>query len=190
MGPAGITWGTMCFSINKALFLAEEGAKSHVVLSTLDEVMGYLVPLGKRIIWVVTVKENERISCTEPAAVLPVSPASPAMPRGPCLSDRRSREEVRWGKATLRITGRLWWTTQHSGESCWLLEMKQISRSRRRWQRRAEKITAAKAQNKSVPHSDREYRTRERSAPAISLEGEKDSLRNNLMGRILKETKT
>lgn len=131
--------------------------------SRLDKGNGLPCFFSEGSIWVVTVKENERISCTEQAAVLLVSPVSPAVSQGPWMSKEWLQRRGQGGKMIqdLRITGGLWWTIWHTGESLWLLEMKQISRSWRKWQSTAEKITAAKAQNKSARHSDSIYRKTE-----------------------------
>lgn len=85
--------------------------------SRLDKGNGLPCFFSERSIWVVTVKENERISCTEQAAVLLVSPVSPAVSQGPWMSKEWLQRRGQGGKMIqdLRITGGLWWTIWHTG---------------------------------------------------------------------------
>lgn len=112
----------------------------------------------------------------------------PAVSQGPWRSKEWLQSRGQGGKMIqdLRITAGLWWTIWRPGEALWLLEMKQISRSWRKWQSTAEQITAARARNKSVP-ALWQYIQKDRMAVTgfFLLEGENDSLRNSVMRRIL-----
>lgn len=109
MGHTGITRTSKCFSNNKIWILAEKGIQSHLKQSRLDKQNGRPCFFLEGITWVVTVHENERISCTERAAVLLVSPVSNLLcrrdPEGVKSGYRAEVREGRWSKTWGSLQG-------------------------------------------------------------------------------------
>lgn len=151
MGPARVTWSSMCFPINSLISSRGGYYVTIIALHLGQRQWAPLLPLEReppgQWPWM-KMRESHTQSQQLFFPFLQLCP--------PCHGDPvwvGGATEARGGEDSprLRTTGGLWWTPWKAGESFWLLEMKQISRSWRRWQSTEDNSPAAKAWSQSAP---------------------------------------